>query len=171
MVFKSFCANRYCCPLWFNSTSSSIRKLKTSYNSAFGNLLMIKKPYSASTMFVTHGIPSFYELFRTSILKFVDHVSKNSSSIIMACVTPIDYIHCPIRQWWRSVLYLLALFYFVIFYYYYYYHYDYCTYISFNIFLHVYGPSVCNKDILLLLLFSLYRAFTKPLSQDQRLFI
>ena len=123
-------------------------------------------------MFVTHGIPSFYELLPTSIFKFADRVSKNSNSIIMACVTSIVYIHCPIRQWWRSGLYLLALFYFVIFYYYYYYyHYYYCTYISFNIFLHVYGPSVCNKDILLLLLFSLYRAFTKPLSQDQRLFI
>ena len=54
MLFKSFCANMYCCPLWFNSTSSSIKKLKTSYNSALRNLLLIKKPYSASTMFVTH---------------------------------------------------------------------------------------------------------------------
>ena len=28
MLFKSFCTNMYCCPLWFNSTSSSIKKLK-----------------------------------------------------------------------------------------------------------------------------------------------
>ena len=28
--------------------------LKTSYNSAFRNLSFIKKPYSASTMFVAH---------------------------------------------------------------------------------------------------------------------
>ena len=25
MLFKSFCANMYCCPLWVNSTSSSIK--------------------------------------------------------------------------------------------------------------------------------------------------
>ena len=25
MLFKSFCTNIYCCPLWFNSTSSSIK--------------------------------------------------------------------------------------------------------------------------------------------------
>ena len=25
MLVKSFCANMYCCPLWFNSTSSSIK--------------------------------------------------------------------------------------------------------------------------------------------------
>ena len=65
-LFKSLCANMYCCPLWFNSTSSTIKKLKTSYNSALRNLLLIKKPYSASTMFVAHGSPSFSELLRTS---------------------------------------------------------------------------------------------------------
>ena len=88
---KSFCANMYCCPLWFNSTSSTIKKLKTSYNSALRNLLLIKKPYSARTMFVAHGIPSFYELLCTSIYRFADRVSKNSNSIIMARMTPIVY--------------------------------------------------------------------------------
>ena len=38
-LFKSFCANMYCCHLWFNSTSSSIKKLKFSSNSALRNLL------------------------------------------------------------------------------------------------------------------------------------
>ena len=105
-LFKSLCANMYCCPLWFNSTSSTIKKLKelkTSYNSALRNLLMIKKPYSVSTIFITHSIPTFYELLRTSIYRFADCVSKNSNSIIMACMTPIVYIHSPIPQWWRSV--------------------------------------------------------------------
>ena len=95
----------YCCPLWFNATSSNIKRLKISYNSALRNLLLIKKPYSTSTMFITHGIPSFYELLRTSINRFVGRVSKNSNSIIMACMPPIVYIHSPIRQWWRSMLY------------------------------------------------------------------
>ena len=57
-LFKSFCANMYCCPLWFNSNSFTIKKLKISYNSALHNLLLIMKPYSASTKFITHGIPS-----------------------------------------------------------------------------------------------------------------
>ena len=85
-------------------------KKKTSYNSVLRNLLLIKKPFSTSTMFVAHGIPSFYELLRTSIYRFADRVSKNLNSIIMACMTPIVYIHSPIRQWWRSVLYKFALF-------------------------------------------------------------
>ena len=74
-------------------------------NSAPRYLLLIKKPYSASTMFITHGIPSFYELLRISIYRFADRVNKNSNSIIIACMTPIVYIHSPIRQCWRSVFY------------------------------------------------------------------
>ena len=83
----------------------ALKKMKTSYNSALRNLLLIKKPYSESTMFITHGIPSFYELLPTRIYRFADRVSKNSNTIIMPCMPPIVYIHSPIRQWWRSVLY------------------------------------------------------------------
>ena len=77
----------------------TLKELKTSYNSALHNLLLIKKPYSASTMFVAHGIPSLYKLLCDSIYRFADRVSKNSYSVIMACMTPIVYIHSPIRQW------------------------------------------------------------------------
>ena len=43
MLFRLFCTNMYCSPLWLNSTSSSIKKLKTSYNDALRRLLLIKK--------------------------------------------------------------------------------------------------------------------------------
>ena len=41
MLFRSFCTNMYCCPLWFNSTSSGIKKLKASYNGVLRRLLLI----------------------------------------------------------------------------------------------------------------------------------
>ena len=105
MLFRSFCTNMYCSPIWFNSTSSSIKKLKTSYNGALRRLLLIKKPYSASTMFVTHGIPYFFELLRKCIFNFSQRISLSSNSIITACMTPTVFIHSPMRQWWRSVLF------------------------------------------------------------------
>ena len=104
-----------------------------------------KKPYSASAIFITHGIPSFHELLRTSIYRFTDRVSKNSNSIVMACMTLILYITLPFGNGGDQCYVNLYYFYFVIFYYYYYY---YCTYICFNTFLYVYGPCVCNIDIL-----------------------
>ena len=43
ILFRSVCTNMYCSPLWFNSTSSYIKKtLKTSYNGALRRLLLIK---------------------------------------------------------------------------------------------------------------------------------
>ena len=74
----------YCCPLWCNSTSSSVKKLKCSYNSVLRRLLCIRMPYSASAMFVTHGIPSFHELLRKCIYNFSERIS--SISTILALV-------------------------------------------------------------------------------------
>ena len=50
MLFRSYFTNMYCCPLWFNSTSSSIKNLKASYNGVLRLLLFIVKPYSAREM-------------------------------------------------------------------------------------------------------------------------
>ena len=90
MLFRSFCTNMYCSPLWFNSTSSSIKKLKTSYNGALRRLLLIK---------------IFFELLRKCIYNFSQRISLSSNSIIVACLAPSVFIHSPVRQWWRSVLY------------------------------------------------------------------
>ena len=105
MLFRSFCTNMYCCPLLFNSTSSSIKKLKASYNGVMRSLLLIVKQYSASEMFVTHNIPSFCELLRKCIYSFRKRISHSANRTIKACLSSIVFIHSPIRQWWRSVLY------------------------------------------------------------------
>ena len=45
----------------FNSMLHWERDINSySYNGALRRLLLIKKSYSAGTMFVTHGIPSFF---------------------------------------------------------------------------------------------------------------
>ena len=104
ILFRSYCTNMYCCPLWFNSTSSSIKKLKASYNCVLRCLLLIVKSYSACEMFITHNIPSFYELLRKCIYSFRDGISHSANKIIRACSSPIVFIHSLIRQWWRLVL-------------------------------------------------------------------
>ena len=95
----------YCCPLWFNSTSSGIKKLKVSYNGVLRRLLLIVKPYNAREMFVTHNIPSFDKLLHKSIYSFRERISHSVDKIINACLSLIVFIYSPIRQWLRSVLY------------------------------------------------------------------
>ena len=62
-------------------------------------------PYGASEMFVSRGIPSFYEPLRKCIFDFSRRISKNTNAIIEACLSPKVYIFSPIKQWWRSVLF------------------------------------------------------------------
>ena len=67
VLFRFYCTTMYCCLLWFNSTSSNIKKLTVSYNGVLRRLLLIVKPYSAREMFVTNNISLFYEIFRNCI--------------------------------------------------------------------------------------------------------
>ena len=62
-------------------------------------LLCIRMPYSASEMFVTYGIPSFYELLLKCIFDFFERISRNTNSIIEACLSPKVYFFSPMRQW------------------------------------------------------------------------
>ena len=45
-LFQSYCTGMYCCQLWFNSSKGSLKKLKTSYNSALRMFLMISNSSS-----------------------------------------------------------------------------------------------------------------------------
>ena len=97
-LFQSYCTSMYCCQLWFNSTKGSLKKLKTSYNSALRRFLMISKPYSASQMFVSRGILSFGELLRKSIYRFVERIENSTNSIIHACLSSSVFLYSPIRK-------------------------------------------------------------------------
>ena len=106
VLFQTYCTNLYCCQLWFNSTKSSLKKLSTSYNSVLRRLLGISKPYSASKMFVSRGIPTFAELLRTSIYRFAQRIEHSSNRIISATLLPLMHISSPIRKWWNCILYV-----------------------------------------------------------------
>ena len=71
---------------------------KTSYNSVLRRLLGICKPYNASKMFVSRGIPTFAELLRTSIYRFAQRIELSLNCIISATLLPLMYISPPIRK-------------------------------------------------------------------------
>ena len=85
-MFKSYCATMYCLSMWFDSTVTSMKKLKIAYNNGLRRLLIrlplasyntlqyntiqyntilnLPKYNSASEMFVNLNIPSFNELLQ-----------------------------------------------------------------------------------------------------------
>ena len=46
-------------------------------------------------MFVTHGIPSFFELVRKCVYNFSQQISLRSNFITTACLAPFVFIHSP----------------------------------------------------------------------------
>ena len=97
-LFQSYCTSMYCCQLWFNSIKGSLKKLKTSYNSALRRFLVISKPYSASQMFVSRGILSFDELLRKSFYRFVERIENSTNSIIHACLSSLFSYTLPFEN-------------------------------------------------------------------------
>ena len=145
MLLCSFCTNMYYSSLCFISTSSWINTLKTSYNGALRRLVLTKKTYSASTMFLTHGISSFLNCCANVFINFLGELVLSSNSIITACLAPTLFIHSPIRHWWYYLIIniFLTVIYLSI---------D-CMYVFFIImFILCIWTNVWNKELLLLLL-------------------
>ena len=61
-MFKYYYATMYCSSMWFDSTVTSMKKLKIAYNNGLRRLLNLAKYNSTSEMFVKLNIPSFSEL-------------------------------------------------------------------------------------------------------------
>ena len=63
MLFRSYCTNMYCCPLWFNSTSNNIKKLKASYNGVLRRLLLMSSHtvrVKCLSHIISHHFTSYY---------------------------------------------------------------------------------------------------------------
>ena len=71
-LFKTYCSNLYCAPMWFDCTKTVLKKLKVAYNNSLRRFMGL--PYvmglpfmglpwrnSASEMFVNLNIRSFDE--------------------------------------------------------------------------------------------------------------
>ena len=61
-LFKTYCSNLYCAPMWFDCTKTALKKLKVAYNNSLRRFMILPWRNSASEMFANLGIQSFDEL-------------------------------------------------------------------------------------------------------------
>ena len=61
-LFKSYCQSIYGLGLWCNYSNNIFQRMKVCYNNAFRYLLCLNKFCSASQIFVTRNVESFFEL-------------------------------------------------------------------------------------------------------------
>lgn len=102
-LFKSYCTNMYCSPLWFGCTKTAKNKLHIAYNNGLRRFLGTPYHSSASEMFVCLNILSFGELLRKNIYNFKSRILCSSNRILTNVVQKAFYVS-PIWGWWSTVL-------------------------------------------------------------------
>ena len=88
-LFKTYCSNLYCAPMWFDCTKTVLTKLKVAYNNSLRRFMGLPWHNSASEMFVNLYIKSFGELLRAFLYTvFVSRIiiSRNSCCQVFVIV-------------------------------------------------------------------------------------
>ena len=78
-LFKTYCSNLCCAPMWFDCTKAALKKLKIAYNISLRRFMFLSWRNSATEMFVNIGIHSFNEMLRIFIfsVRFLVTASHN----------------------------------------------------------------------------------------------
>ena len=104
-LFRAFCSNMYCAPLWCNYKQSSMRKLTVVYNNVFRRLMSLPRFCSASNMFVSSQSFSCGELLCNITYSFKNRV-LTSKNILVQTVVRASGPKSTIFQMWQKHLYV-----------------------------------------------------------------
>ena len=103
-LFKTYCSNLYCAPLWYNFTLTAMKKIKIAYNNSIRRLFFLPKHNSASEMCVNLNIMSFGELLRKYVYSFRFRLGASLNCIIDNIYSSNVPLHSDIWAWWHSIL-------------------------------------------------------------------
>ena len=79
--------------MWFDSTVTSMKKIKIIYNNGFRRLINWPKYNSASEMFVNLNIPPFSKLLQKFVFSFKTRIIESDNSLVNCIVTfPIPLV-------------------------------------------------------------------------------
>ena len=63
-LFKTYCSNLSCAPMWFDCNKTALKKMKVAYNNSSRRFMKLPWRNSASEMFANLCIPSLDDLLR-----------------------------------------------------------------------------------------------------------
>ena len=94
----------YCSSMWFDSTVTSMKQLKITYNNGLRRLLNVRKYNSASEMFINLNIPSLNELLQKFVFSFKTRIIESDNSLVNGIVTSTISLLSSIWVWWSDIL-------------------------------------------------------------------
>ena len=103
-LFKTYCSNLYCAPMWFDCTKTVLTKLKVAYNNSLRRFMGLPWHNSASEMFVNLNIKSFGELLRVFIHGFRSRITISRNFMLSSICNSSCSIYSKLWAWWLGGL-------------------------------------------------------------------
>ena len=105
-LFKTYCSNLYCAPMWFDCTKAALKKLKIAYNNSLRRFMFLPWRNSAIEMFANLGIHSFDEMLRIFVFSFRSRVTASHKQLIFGLCTAHCSVYSKLWAWWNSLLHI-----------------------------------------------------------------
>ena len=105
-LFKTYCSNLYCAPMWFDCTKAALKKLKIAYNNSLRRFMFLPRRNSATEMFVNLGIHSFDEMLRIFVSSFCFRVTASHNQLICILCSASCSVYSKLWAWWNSLLHI-----------------------------------------------------------------
>ena len=108
LIFKTYCSNVYCAPMWFDCTKAAPKKLKIAYNNSLRPFMFLPWRNSATEMFVNLGIHSFDEMLRIFVFSFRSRVTASHNQLICSLCSAHCSVYSKLWAWWNSLLHIIV---------------------------------------------------------------
>ena len=105
-LFKTYCSNLHCAPMWFDCTKAALKKLKIAYNNSLRRFMFLPWRNSVTEMFANLGIHSFDEMLRIFVFSFRSRVTTSHNQLIFGLCTAHCSVYSKLWAWWNSLLHI-----------------------------------------------------------------
>jgi hypothetical protein len=104
-LFKTFCSNVYCCPLWYNFRKCIEKKIHVACNKVFKALMNVPRDFSASTLFVECKVMNFPVLRRKLVYGLRSRVFA-TANVLVNNFLYVNHGFNAMHRYWKTILYL-----------------------------------------------------------------
>ncbi len=104
-LFKTFCSNLYCAPLWCTYTATIMEHIKIAYNNVFRMFMSVRRRHT-SIMYLHYGIDCFSVLLRKCIFKFKQRMLVSNNNIVRTITNSMYFLqNSRLNNHWTNTLY------------------------------------------------------------------
>ncbi len=105
-LFKTFCSNLYCAPMWCLYNATMMGRLKVAYNNVFRMFMYVRRRHTYLA-YLQHGIDCFPVLLRKCIYRFKQRMLASNNDIVRCITNSMYFLHSSrLNIHWTNLLYV-----------------------------------------------------------------